>query len=344
MNSYGLIGSAGAPATRPTPAQLYDFIVNEAKVYECSPHILDEIRGVRNTNYCLRLFPQNYCSYDDNGTCAMSVAASRVFSDIIKDSDVPDFEPISKSHFDNHMLDVGSLACATITALQHHIKNDNHGLESQFFELATDVNNGSTAIKAKHSVWFSYGIRFNTGAVNHSDHIIDEAHTIKTKYLRVNGQAVTSDISLKENIRYLDAPVAYSNNSTNVYKENLETRDYSTEDLLEKADLYDFIVNQVNICEYNFIGDTDNKIGFIANDYEGTKVGDKIVSVSESNKYDDNGEVIATTESLVYDPNNLLFATIGALQEEVRTKDEEIANLKSRLEKIEAMLGINNDN
>ena len=122
-----------------------------------------------------------------------------------------------------------------------------------------------------------------------------------------------SDKSLKENIRYIDAaPTA--------------------DDLLEKADLHDFIVNQLNICEYNFIGKDDDKIGFIANDYEGTKVGDKIVTRNKK------------TDLLAYDISNLLFATIGALQEEVRTKDEKIASLEARLAKIEAMLDINNDN
>ena len=135
-----------------------------------------------------------------------------------------------------------------------------------------------------------------------------------------------SDKSLKENIRYIDNTGAII-----VDKENLDTRDYSQEDLLEKTDLYDFIVNQVNVCEYNFIDNDRKKIGFIANEYEGTKVGDKIVIRDEN------------TDLLAYDPNNLLFATIGALQEEVRTKDEEIADLKARLAKIEALLS-NNDN
>lgn len=121
-----------------------------------------------------------------------------------------------------------------------------------------------------------------------------------------------SDKSLKENIRYIDDSIMTT-----------------SDDLLEKADLHNFIVNQVNLCEYNFIGNDSDKIGFIANDYEGTKVGDKIVS-----RHDD---------TLTYDVNNLLFATIGALQEEVRIKDEKIASLEARLAKIEEMLGINNN-
>lgn len=135
-----------------------------------------------------------------------------------------------------------------------------------------------------------------------------------------------SDKSLKENIRYID-----NTGTIVVDKENLETRDYSKEELLEITDLHDFIVNQINICEYNFINNDRDKIGFIANDYEGTKVGDKIVFRNEE------------TDLLGYDSNNLLFATIGALQEEVRIKDEKIASLEDRLAKIEAMLGINNN-
>ena len=123
----------------------------------------------------------------------------------------------------------------------------------------------------------------------------------------------SSDKSLKENIRYID------------------TQARTSDDLLEKADLYDFIVNQVNLCEFNFIGDDSDKIGFIANDYEGTKVGDKIVSRNDKD------------DTLVYDMSNLLFSTIGALQEEVRIRDEKIAALEDRLAKIEEMLGINNN-
>jgi hypothetical protein len=137
-----------------------------------------------------------------------------------------------------------------------------------------------------------------------------------------------SDISLKENIRYID-----NTDTSTVNKENLNTRDYSKEELLVNNDLYDFIVNQVNLCEYNFIGSNMQKIGFIANEYEGIKVGNKIVIRDKE------------TDLLYYDSNNLLFATIGALQEEVRIKDEQIASLEDRLARIEAMLGItNNDN
>ena len=131
----------------------------------------------------------------------------------------------------------------------------------------------------------------------------------------------SSDKSLKENIRYIT-----DNDTLIVDKENLNARDYSKEELLVNNDLYDFIVNQVDICEYNFIGSNKQKIGFIANEYEGTKVGDKIVFKDKQ------------TDSFVYDSNNVLFATIGALQEEVRIRDKQIHELESRMELLENKL------
>jgi hypothetical protein len=124
--------------------------------------------------------------------------------------------------------------------------------------------------------------------------------------------ATNSDRSLKENIRYIDDLIMTTSN-----------------DCLEKTDLHDFIVNQINLCEFNYIGNESDKIGFIANEYEGTKVGDKIVS----RQGEDN--------LLTYDLNNLVFATIGALQEEARIKDEKIANLEARIARLEEMLNNN---
>ena len=143
-----------------------------------------------------------------------------------------------------------------------------------------------------------------------------------------------SDIDLKENIRYLES----KNNTKNiqeleVIKPNADVRDYSQEDLLTKEDLYKFISDEINICEYNYIKEekcTDdfvNKIGFIANNHVDTKVGSKIVDKTEGDYYS-------------YNVNNLLFSTIGALQYEVEKRDEENRMLKDRIAKIEEKLGI----
>lgn len=69
----------------------------------------------------------------------------------------------------------------------------------------------------------------------------------------------------------------------------------------------------------------------------------------------ENIEFISFTDGTVLSSGNSIsaistlselseYATVEALQEEIRIKDEQIANLEARLATIEAMLGINNDN
>lgn len=207
---------------------------------------------------------------------------------------------------------------------------------AKYYAMSEPIHDGTTYVSSVRGIYISrYDPNWPSepplllGAGQYGRDILN-AHRLTADVIFCEGDQVTdgiiqcsrlvcknpqmnSDKSLKENIRYIDTPIAYNN-----------------DDLLEKADLYNFIVNQVNICEYNYIGSCANKIGFIANDYEGTKVGDKIVSKDRE------------TNLLSYDMSNLLFATIGALQEEIRTRDKEIASLEDRLAKIEAMLGNNN--
>ena len=64
-----------------------------------------------------------------------------------------------------------------------------------------------------------------------------------------------SDKSLKENIRYIDNSSTY----------NIRSR--IIDDVISRSDLHDFIVNQINLCEFNFIGHDRTKIGFIADDF-----------------------------------------------------------------------------
>jgi hypothetical protein len=170
---------------------------------------------------------------------------------------------------------------------------------------------------SRPSISFGYESQYNGTSTTYKSKAVISASRIYTYgdlwvpspykiYGTVSG---SSDRSLKENIRYIDEPVKRTN-----------------DDLLDKADLHDFIVNQIDLCEFNYIGDDSDNIGFIANDYEGTKVGDKIVSRDGEN------------DTFTYNVNNLLFATIGALQEEVRMRDEKIASLEARLAAIEEML------
>lgn len=134
-----------------------------------------------------------------------------------------------------------------------------------------------------------------------------------------------SDIKLKENIRYIDAPKKIS-------------KDVKDE-TITKEELFDFVKN-LKVCEYNYIESDKDKIGFIANDVVGDKIGDKVVSnhIEEIKEVTEEGEevVVGTEETLTYDVTNMLFATIGALQEEIRKREE----LEDRLKKIEEKLGI----
>lgn len=142
-------------------------------------------------------------------------------------------------------------------------------------------------------------------------------------YWTCNG-TMYSDKRTKENIRFIT-----DTDTLVVKKENLDARDYSKEELIVNDDLYDFIVNQIKLCEYDYIIDETHrpKIGFIANDYEGTKIGDKIVFKDEE-----------VSDFLGFDQSNLLFTTIGALQEEVRIRDKQIHELESRMELLENKL------
>ena len=138
-----------------------------------------------------------------------------------------------------------------------------------------------------------------------------------SKFYQVSAQYVwgdsgsVSDIRTKENVRYLDT------NTLDLEEDNLNT--------VTKTELFNFI-NNLKLCEYNYKEEyrlddkIDNKIGFIANEVVGDKVGDKIVSEHEG--------------YLTYNLNNMVFATIGALQEEIRLRDSQIDELQNKLDKI----------
>ena len=520
MTDYTEVDSATIGAI--TSEEVYNYLMNEIQIHECSPKILDNLELELNeesyelggSNFCFRIFPNGPVSY--GGLCDMwdssdytadcnipNRVATRIFSDIIDPTtDRPDFEKISDHHCDKHMLDVGSLSCALVSAMQYHVKKGDHLSEEAIEEALTDyttkeyvdtavagmsidlsdyatkdyvedtlnqiglsdyatktyVNDAIAEIEIPDltgyatedyvSTYYTTTEHLQTyyatktyvdsaieaieipdvsgyatkqslsdfsnyvnltyathaqmnGAIETSetnmkayvDEAIGTSETDMKAYIdeaiegiesgdngssptfedvTVNGDlnvaqgsiicldiearsgsigqfqvgsilphtynttgtieimgninmpdytitcrevvAQSSDRSLKENIRYIDEPVKTTSDT-----------------LLEKADLYDFIVNQIDLCEYNFIGDTSDRIGFIANDYEGTKVGDKIISRRGEN------------DTFTYNANSLLFTTIGALQEEVRIRDEKIASLEDRLAKIEAMLGIDNN-
>ena len=130
----------------------------------------------------------------------------------------------------------------------------------------------------------------------------------------VNSLNTSSDITLKENIKYLcDTPNA---------------RAIKNNDLCIQ-DMYDFIRDDLFLTSYNWIEDPEKeeKLGFIAQDIVNTKVGEKIIICNRDRD-----------DTLGYDSGNFEATIAGALkvninkteimQKEIDTLKNEIAQLK----------------
>ena len=131
-------------------------------------------------------------------------------------------------------------------------------------------------------------------------------HTI----FSVNAVNVSSDRNLKENIKYLQA---VPNTKASV-SESITTKD-----------MYDFVKDDLYLAEYNFIGQDDKKLGFIAQDIVDTKIGEKITTYSQDSE-EGKGD-----NYLGYDTSNYTNVLAGALKEainEIEKLKEEIKVLK----------------
>ena len=153
------------------------------------------------------------------------------------------------------------------------------------------------------------------------------------KLYAVNSTSVTSDKRLKTDIIYLDEnvkPISLGNRA------NISTE-------LTTEDFRDFIKNTLRLASYRYNislekGDTETNIGFIAQDILFDKVGSNIVQLAD--KKDLNSE-------LSYNQGNYISVIAGALQEEIKLRDNQIEslekeneNLKSRLDNVEKILSI----
>ena len=146
----------------------------------------------------------------------------------------------------------------------------------------------------------------------------------------VSSPNVSSDATLKENIEYLD--------------DNSKTR---RKGLLTANQLHDFIKNDLRIAEYDYKLDSrslneccedeqklirsmnHHQIGFIAQDIVDTEVGAKIVT-------EDFDGILG------YETGNFMAVIAGALQEEIKRREEleaKCADLEDRLAKIEKLIG-----
>ena len=135
-----------------TNKEIHDYLMYETDVWDVSYSALDHLRGSKTnpgsvgaTNKCLRLIPCHGGKVSDGPICdggyygdtdcmrdceLKNEVSSRIFSEVMEKSDRPDFEikngnfthKITANHFDRHMLDVGSLVCGLVSALQYHVK------------------------------------------------------------------------------------------------------------------------------------------------------------------------------------------------------------------------------
>jgi hypothetical protein len=148
-----------------------------------------------------------------------------------------------------------------------------------------------------------------------------------------------SDASIKENIRYIK-PTNASVFSGNAEPEEILNPN-SDNDInlgVSGTDLYDFVKNDLKLCEYNYnddyvrngkTGDVtktnfDNKIGFIAQDLQDSYVGQLIVGEWEG--------------QLSYNLNNYVSVLGGALQYDIMFRDEQIAILENTIADLEARI------
>lgn len=127
----------------------------------------------------------------------------------------------------------------------------------------------------------------------------------------------TSDRTLKENVSYLSNANSIDNNN------------------IKLKDLYEFMGCELPIALYNYISDTDKKIGFMAQDViyntdgSDNKVGQLIVNPKSYKE--EHGK-------LTYDVNNYISVIAGALQFSI----SEVENLKDKIKVLEEKLCMEN--
>ena len=150
-----------------------------------------------------------------------------------------------------------------------------------------------------------------------------------------------SDASIKENIRYIKPTNASLFSSDAEPEEILNPNSDNDINLgVSGTDLYEFVKNDLRLCEYNYNDDYirngetgevtktnfDNKIGFVAQDLQDSYVGQLIVGEWEG--------------TLSYNLNNYVSVLGGALQYEIMFRDEQIAILENTIADLEARINV----
>lgn len=151
-----------------------------------------------------------------------------------------------------------------------------------------------------HFKWLSSGSMIQVRNGSDSGYGDIKAYTVNYYNLYAG-----SDYKLKENIEYIQ-------------ESSPNARTFSINEAITEAELFDFVKN-LRLSTYNYKESTNENIGFILNDYVGTKIGDKITIM------DDEGY-------LNYNVNSYINVIAGALKEEIRQR-ESLENRVAELER-----------
>jgi hypothetical protein len=174
-----------------------------------------------------------------------------------------------------------------------------------------DYNNGNALI----CQYLSNGIRLRYNTIDSNGYAMLD--------LRGSTGSVgsTSDINFKENIKYLPEEKIETKIQT-LSLRSASLKDTTAEDIIKfnpdtyvnknitLEELYNFIKNEMSLCEYNYIDDDKNNLNVIAQEIADTKIG------SLFTEKDEEGNLIFFVNQ------NYLSVIVGALQYEMRKSED----------------------
>ena len=123
----------------------------------------------------------------------------------------------------------------------------------------------------------------------------------------------TSDISYKENIKYIPK-----------YEKNMVSIMEKKEENITLEDLHNFYKNNYQLASFNYIGQNQTEYGFITRDFYEDKVGESLIIKDES------GDMFSVS--------SYISSIAGALQYEINIRDEQISNQQNEINELKEMV------
>ena len=296
------------------------------------------------------------------------------------DFDIPGNDPISKCHLDKHMLDIGSLASGLVSALQYHVKkvhgntSADPGTGGGGSNAGGDIGDEYTDVRGDNGVFNSI--------TAYQQLTVEGVTWTDTLSVRVNStiaKLVAHELLARDKLTLPDGTVitksgwskvpcdhnvgnnaGESGNTVSIAYLDGRLLEYATTEYVDSklgsggsssggsttsgcifekvSDNFYYTDNDVQIERDLYVNGT---LHINSGDGMGMGIVDcdilKVVEIQFANGTTLPTNSIATVSDLSE------YATVEQLQEEIRAKDEQIATLEDRLAKIEALLGINNN-